>query len=167
LLHEKAKAIDAVQRLLTIPAVGERVALTVYAWVGDARRFRSSRELGSYAGLVPSVRQSGEKTLLGSITRAGSPELRRILVQAGHVLLFRCRSADAAPLKAIAERVQTARARRKIAVVAAGRHILRLAYYVLRDGTTYDPARLRPPAEQLSIAPGADSEQQEASMPAA
>lgn len=74
LLHEKAKAIDAVQRLLTIPAVGERVALTVYAWVGDVRRFRSSRELGSYAGLVPSVRQSGEKAVLGSITRAGCPQ---------------------------------------------------------------------------------------------
>lgn len=168
LLHEKATGIDAVRRLLTIPAVGERVALTIYAWVGDARRFRSSRELGSYAGLVPSVRQSGEKTDLGSITRAGSPELRRMLVQAGHVLLFRCRSEDAAPLRAIAERVQTARARRKIAVVAAGRHLLRIAYYVLRDGTTYDPARLRPAAGQpAAVAPGSDSEPQEASMPAA
>lgn len=59
-LHGKATGIEAVQRLLTIPAVGERVALMVYAWVGDVGRFRSARELGSYAGLVPSVRQSGE-----------------------------------------------------------------------------------------------------------
>ena len=74
----------------------------------------------------------------------GSPQLRSALVQSGHVLLFRCQSELSAPLKAIAERVHTARARRKIAVVAAARHILRIAFYVLRDGTNYDPTRLRP-----------------------
>lgn len=165
LLHDRAQNIDVVQRLMTVPAVGERVALTIYAWVGDVRRFRSARELASYAGMVPSVRQSGDKAQLGSITRAGSPELRRMLVQAGHVLLFRCRAAETAPLRAIAERVHTARARRKIAVVAAGRHILRLAYYVMRDGTTYDPARLR--SAPGSPAPTATPEPQEATMPAA
>jgi len=58
------------------------------------------------------------------------------------VLLWRCRSAEAAPLRAIAMRVHTARKHRKIAVVAAARHVLRIAYYVLRDETVYDPARL-------------------------
>jgi hypothetical protein len=66
-----------------------------------------------------------------------------MLVQSGHVLLFRCRSEHAAPLKKIGERIHTARARRKIAVVASARHILRIAYYVLRDGTEYDPKLLR------------------------
>jgi hypothetical protein len=47
------------------------------------------------------------------------------------------------PLKALPLRVQTSRGRRKIAVVAAARHILRIAYYVMRDGTTYDPTRIR------------------------
>jgi transposase len=144
LLHAKAKGIDAVTRLETIPAVGERVALMIYAWVGDVTRFRNARELASYAGLVPSVSQSGESQTLGRITRMGSPQLCSTLVQSGHVLLFRCQSELSAPLKAIAQRVQTARARRKIAVVAAARHILRIAYYVLRDGTNYDPTRLRP-----------------------
>lgn len=143
-LHLKAKGIEAVQRLQTIPAVGERVALMIYAWVGDVTRFRNARELASYAGLVPSVSQTGESLTLGRITRMGSPQLRRTLVQSGHVLLWRCQSEHSAPLKAIAERVHTARARRKIAVVAAARHILRIAYYVLRDGTNYDPTRLRP-----------------------
>ena len=142
--------------------------LMVYAWVGDVGRFRSARELGSYAGLVPSVRQSGEKQVLGGITKMGSPQLRSVLVQAGHVLLWRCQSEESAPLKAIALRVQTARARRKIAVVAAARHILRIAYYVLRDGTTYDPARLRPaPAKDEAAADTAAPTTREAPMPAA
>jgi transposase len=148
-IRREARDIDAVQRLQTIPGVGPWVAMTIYAWVGDVTRFPSARRLGAYAGLVPSVWQSGNAApRLGAITSQGSPLLRSMLVQSGHVLLARCRSAEAAPLRAIAVRVHTSRKRRKIAVVAAARHILRIAYYVLRDGTTYDPARLAPaPAE--------------------
>ena len=74
-------------------------------------------------------------------------------MQTGHVLLWRCQSAEAAPLKASAERVHTARARRKIAVVAAAHHILRIAYYVLRDGTQYDPKRIRSTATATEEVP--------------
>jgi transposase len=150
-LTERAQRIEIVQRLQTIPAVGERVALMIYAWVGDATRFRTARELSSYAGLVPSVHQSGKTERQGAITRMGSPQLRSMLVQAGHVLLFRCQREPTLPLKAIALRVHTARARRKIAVVAAARHILRIAYYVMRDGTSYDPARLRSSSSQQTL----------------
>ncbi|MFC1642927.1 IS110 family transposase [Myxococcota bacterium] len=141
-LHERAKRIEAIERLKTIPAVNERVAVEIYATVGDAKRFRNASLLASYAGLVPSVDQSGASRSHGGITKEGSQSLRRMLVQAGHVLLWRCDSEEAAPLRAIAMRIHTARARRKIAVVAAARHILRLAYYVLRDGTQYNPKLL-------------------------
>ena len=46
------------------------------------------------------------------------------------------------PLQVIGARVHTSRGRRKIATVALARHILRIAYYLLRDGTVYDPRRL-------------------------
>lgn len=141
-IRREASSIDAIRRLKTIPAVGDWVSVSIYAWVGDVSRFPNARSLAAYAGLVPSVWQSGTSERSGGITKQGSPALRRMLTQAGHVLLWRCRSVEAAPLKAIPMRVHTARKRRKIAVVAAARHILRIAYYVLRDGTVYDPARL-------------------------
>lgn len=141
-LLQEAKSNDAIQRLKTIPAVGDWVALTLYANVGDIKRFQSARLLASYAGLVPSVHQSGATLRNGPITKAGSGPLRAMLVQAGHVLLWKCHSDEAKPLRELAARVHTARARRKIAVVAAARHILRIAFYVLRDGTVYDPARI-------------------------
>jgi transposase len=124
--------------------VGAWVALSIYAWVGDISRFRNARRLTAYAGLVPSVHQSGESTRSGSITKEGSSALRSVLVQAGHVLLFRCDSVEARPLRQLAQRVHSARARRKVAVVAAARFILRTAFYILRDSTDYDPTRLRP-----------------------
>lgn len=141
-IHQETRDIEATKRLQTIPGVGKWVARTIYAWVGDVRRFPNARSLTAYAGLVPSVWQSAESERFGGITKQGSPALRSMLVQAGHALLFRCGSDAAAPLKAIATRVHTARKRSKIAVVAAARHILRIAYYVLRDNTSYDPARL-------------------------
>lgn len=141
-IREAIKGVEAIQRLKTIPSVGDVVAATIYAWVGDVSRFASARLLASYAGLVPSVRQSGSTLQLGSITKAGSPQLRAVLVQAGHVLLFRCASEESLPLKMIAQRVHTSRQRRKIAVVAAARHILRIAYYVLRDNSAYDPNKI-------------------------
>jgi transposase len=150
-LSRLAKQIEVVQRLQTIPAVGEKVALVIYAWVGDVTRFGSARELASYAGLVPSVRQSGKTQTHGGITRMGSPQLRSMLVQSAHVLLSRCRGtpeSPAAPLKAIALRVRTTRRRHKIAIVAAARHILRIAYYVMRDRASYDPARLHKPSTE-------------------
>lgn len=144
---EEASEVEAIGRLQTIPAVGPWVATILYASVGDVSRFSSARKLCSYVGLVPSVWQSAEMKRAGGITKQGNPMLRSALVQAGQVLLTRCRSAEAAPLKALPLRVHTTRKRRNIAVVAAARHILRVAYYLLRDGTTYDPARLAAPPQ--------------------
>jgi transposase len=148
-LRERTQHNDAINRLKTIPAVGDRVGVMLYAWIGDVTRFPDASELASYAGIVPSSWQSANTLRTGRITKEGTPQLRSVLVQAGHVLLWRCQSAEAAPLKAKAERVHTARARRKIAVVAAARHILRLAYYILRDGTRYDPSRLHSTTKEV------------------
>jgi transposase len=146
-LFELGKPVGEIERLMTIPGIGNLTAIMIYAWVGDISRFRNARLLASYAGLAPSTHQSGDMSLSGPITKEGAGQLRSCLVQCGHVLLSRCQTKEAQPLKALAERVHTTRARRKIAVVAAARHILRVAYYVLRDGSVYEPDRLRPASE--------------------
>jgi transposase len=141
-LRSRVRSIEAIARLQTIPGVGALTATMIYAWVGDVRRFPTAKMLGAYAGLVPQVRQSGAVQRLGSITKTGSKPLRATLVQAANVVMYRCGSEDAQPLKAIAERVRGSRGRRKIAVVALARHLLRVAYYVLRDETTYERTRV-------------------------
>jgi transposase len=141
-LRARAGEVEAIQRLMTVPGIGPFTATMIYAWVGDVRRFPHAKQLAAYAGLVPAVRQSGGTLHVGGITKQGAPALRATLVQAAHVLLSRCRGAEASPLQAIGLRIRGTRGRRKIAVVAVARHLLRIAYYILRDGTTYDPHRL-------------------------
>ena len=141
-LRARTQAMAAIERLMTVPGIGPLTAAMIYAWVGDVSRFPHAKQLAAYAGLVPTVRQSGGAVYVGRITKQGAPALRATLVQAAHVLLSRCRRAEAAPLQAIGLRIRGTRGRRKIAVVAVARHLLRIAYYILRDGTTYDAQRL-------------------------
>lgn len=141
-VRARTQTVEAIQRLMTVPGVGPLTATMLYAWVGDVRRFPHAKQLAAYAGLVPTVRQSGNTVQIGHITKQGAPALRTTLVQAAHVLLSRCRGPEATPLQAIGLRIRGTRGRRKIAVVAVARHLLRIAYYILRDGTTYDAQRL-------------------------
>ncbi len=141
-IQARARQIEPIRNLMTMPGVGVLVGTTIYAAVGEIGRFPDAKSLGAYAGLVPSVRNTGGKDRFGSITKEGSTTLRTLLVQSAHTVMHACRSEGAKPLQAIGARVQTSRRRRKIAVVALARHILRIAYYILRDGTTYDGTRL-------------------------
>jgi transposase len=141
-LRGRTQAVEAIARLQTIPGIGWVVATTIYATVGEVSRFPHAKALAAYAGLVPIVRQSGGATYVGSITKQGAPQLRAALVQAAQALLHRCRRTEALPLQAIGARIRGTRGRRKIAVVALARHLLRIAYYVLRDGTTYKSERV-------------------------
>ena len=100
-LRTRTQAVEAIQRLMTVPGIGPLTATMRYAWIGDVRRFPHAKQLAAYAGLIPSVRQSGDTVQLGRITKQGTPLLRATLVQAAHVLLSRCRGPAATPLQAI------------------------------------------------------------------
>jgi len=131
-----------IQRLRTIPGVGPLVATHLYAAIDDIKRFPNAKSLASYVGLVPSLRQTGDTARYGKITKQGSPELRRLLVQAAHAALLSPRS-SADPLRAHYQHIIDNRGRKKIAVVAVAHLILKIAFHVWRDETSYDPKRLR------------------------
>ena len=69
------------KRLMTIPGIGIITASTICAEVGDFKNFQKPENLASFAGLVPRERSSGGKQRLGSITHAGSPYLRYVLIE--------------------------------------------------------------------------------------
>ena len=54
-----AKNDPIAKLLMSVPGIGAIVAMTIVAEVGDISRFRSYRNLASYAGLVPSLDASG------------------------------------------------------------------------------------------------------------
>jgi transposase len=128
------------ERLQTIPGVGPLSALTLVSAIDDVRRFERAKQLTSYCGIVPTVRSSGEREQQGSITRQGRSEVRAMWIQAAHSLA-QSRQLAARPLQRWFARIARRRGFRT-AIVALARKMLSLAFYLLRDGTRYEPLRL-------------------------
>ena len=73
--------------LQRVPGVGPITALGFVLTIDDPHRFPNSRKVGAYLGLRPRQRDSGERSPTLGITKAGSPFLRKILVQAAQHIL--------------------------------------------------------------------------------
>lgn len=131
------RASDACRRLMTIPGVGQLTALAFTAAVDDPARFRRSRDLGAYLGLVPRRYQSGEIDYVGSISKVGDQRMRTLLYEAANVMLTRYKGA--LKLKdwalAIAKRSTMRKAR-----IALARRLSIIMHAMLRHGTEFRPA---------------------------
>ncbi len=69
------------QLALSIPGVGDRAAFTLMAFMGDGTRFKNAGQVSNYAGLIPSVYISGDKTHYGRIVKRGCRQIKRIVIQ--------------------------------------------------------------------------------------
>jgi transposase len=140
-IKSRAKADKRVDNLQSVPGIGLHSATALVSAVDEIKRFATGKHLASYCGLAPSVRNSGERQMSGHINRQGRSEVRRTIVQAAHVLAT-SRSHAARPLQRWFSGV---RARRgyKTAIVALARRLVTICFYLLRDGSQYDPTRLR------------------------
>jgi len=129
-------AADPATRLLeTIPGVGPRTAEAVAAHLGNAGRFRSAKQVGAYAGLVPTQYQSGVTDRRGRITRRGPGVLRKLLVECAWCMLRYNPWARAQYARLTAGGAS----RRKPAVVALARKLLVRCWAMLRDGVPWRP----------------------------
>jgi transposase len=134
--------------LQQVPGVGPLTALTYVLVIGDPTRFRRSREVAAYLGLVPGQRQSGERDPQLGITKQGDSYLRSLLVEcANYIVSTRCRETD---LKHWA----TARARegdrnhQRRTKVAVARKLAVLLHRLWVSGEVYQPIQ----SEEAAIA---------------
>ena len=81
-LRPIAREDARVALLVTIPGVGDLLALTIASEIGDISRFASARKLVGYSGLTPRVYQSGQKSRTGKLSRSGSTMLRWAAIEA-------------------------------------------------------------------------------------
>jgi transposase len=73
---------ERVERLRSIPAVGEITALTWALESGDPRRFRSGSEAMSYCGLTAALKSSAGKQQRGPISKQRNHWLQSTLIEA-------------------------------------------------------------------------------------
>ena len=129
------------QRLAELPGVGPLTATAVVASVGNAREFRSGRELAAFFGRVPRHRASGKRTVMLPIAKRCDHYLRTLMVQgARSSLRYIERRRD--PRGFWANRLRLKRGS-YIAAVAIANKNARVMWALLTRGETYraEPAR--------------------------
>lgn len=143
-LVEDAAADPRVRLLLTLPGIDVAVATALLAAIGEVSRFPSAARLAAYLGLVPSVHQSAHRCYTGRITKQGASHVRWLLVQAAQHL-----DRHPGPLGAFVRKLQR-RKNRNVAIVAAARKLVILAWHVLSTGEPYRYALPRATQEKLA-----------------
>lgn len=133
LLRDHAKTDPVCRQLMTMPGVGVLVALTFKAAIDDPERFSSSRDVGPWVGLTPRRAQSGERDIIGEISRAGDAGLRTALYQAATVMLNNARPNW---LSAWAWAVAKRRGKKR-ATVALARRIGVVLHRMWQDGAEF------------------------------
>ncbi|MDP9101844.1 MAG: IS110 family transposase [Actinomycetota bacterium] len=128
-LDKRLKSHVGYRNLLKIKGIGPTLAAVFVVEIGDINRFPTARALTCWAGLTPRHYESDKTVRRGQISKEGCALVRWAAVEA---IQRPCEPTVAA----VKERILARRGRpaRNIAKVAAGRRMLEVVYYVLRDG---------------------------------
>ena len=121
--------------LHTIPGIGMIAAATILAEIGDINRFKSSSALVAFAGIDPTVRQSGEfSSTHNHMSKRGSPYLRHAIFLAATTCSF-----HNSPLNAYYKKKRDQGKHHLTATGAVARKLTTIIYAVLRDSKPYEP----------------------------
>ena len=121
--------------LHTIPGIGMIAAATILTEIGDINRFKSSSALVAFAGIDPTVRQSGEfSSTHNHMSKRGSPYLRHAIFLAAATCAF-----HNSPLNAYYKKKREQGKHHLTATGAVARKLTTVIYAVLRDGKPYEP----------------------------
>lgn len=142
LLEDLAQSRYPETELMTqVPGVGTLTALTFRLTLDDAERFRRSRDVGSYLGLRPRQRDSGEQSPQLRITKAGDRYLRSILVNCAHHILGPFGADTDLRRWGLKLCDRGGKNAKKRAIVAVARKLAVLLHHLWVCGEVYEPLR--------------------------
>src|SRR4030081_4028979 len=118
-----ARQDKACERLMTVPGIGPIISSAMVAAIGTGDVFSKGRDFGAWLGLVPKQISTGDRTILGKISRRGNRYLRALFVQAAWVVLVRVKCWERYGLKSWIE---------------AANKLARIAWAVLNKGRAFE-----------------------------
>jgi transposase len=136
----------ACERLMSVPGIGPIISSAIVAAIGSGDAFAKGRDFGAWLGLVPKQMSTGDRTILGSISRRGNRYLRTLFVQAAWVVLVKIRPEgwERYGLKSWIEAAKE-RLHRNVLAIALANKLARIAWAVLHNGRAFECVKTNAP----------------------
>ena len=141
-----AKGIEECKIIQSIPGIGEKIAATIISEIGEIDRFNHPKKLVAFAGIDPSVFESGTfKGTLNRITKRGSSRLRHALYIAVKCAIRDCRKKKTTDeiiprnkrLREFYDKKREEGKPFKVAVIACANKFLHWIYALLKSKSTF------------------------------
>jgi transposase len=125
------------ERLMSVPGIGPIISSAMVAAIGNGDAFAKGRDFAAWLGLVPKQISTGDRTILGKISKRGNRYLRVLFVQAAWVVLIKPRSWERHGLKSWIEAARK-RLHHNVLAVALANKLARIAWAVLHNGRAFE-----------------------------
>ena len=120
--------------LKTIPGIGEKAAILLVVFTDGFSKFENSKQLRCYAGITPTIRQSGSSIRGRSrISKIGNKKLRNQLFLSSFTA---CQYNEAC--KELYERIVAQGKSKKLAMLAVCNKLLKQAFAIAKSGLPYN-----------------------------
>jgi transposase len=125
------------ERLMSVPGIGPITSSAMVAAIGTGDAFDKGRDFAAWLGLVPKQISTGDRTILGKISKRGNRYLRVLFVQAAWVVLIRPKSWERYGLKPWIEAARK-RLHHNVLAIALANKLARIAWSVLACGRSFE-----------------------------
>jgi transposase len=125
------------ERLVSVPGIGPIISSAMVAAIGTGEAFSRGRDFAAWLGLVPKQMSTGDRTILGKISKRGNRYLRVLFVQAAWVVLIKPQSWERHGLRQWIEAAKK-RLHRNVLAIALANKLARIAWSVLARGRSFE-----------------------------
>ena len=129
------------ERLISVPGIGPIISSAIVAAIGAGDVFSKGRDFAAWLGLVPRQISTGDRTILGKISKRGNRYLRVLFVQAAWVVLIKPKSWERHGLKSWIEAARK-RPHHNVLAIALANKLARIAWSVLAHGRSFEASKL-------------------------
>src|SRR5262249_31317585 len=129
------------ERLMSVPGIGPIISSAIVAAIGGGDAFSKGRDFAAWLGLVPRQISTGDRTILGKISKRGNRYLRVLFVQAAWVVLIKPKSWQRHGLTPWLEAARK-RMHHNVLAIALANKLARIAWSVLANHRNFETTRI-------------------------
>jgi transposase len=133
------------ERLMSVPGIGPIISSAMVAAVGGGEVFTRGRDFAAWLGLVPKQISTGDRTILGKISKRGNRYLRVLFVQAAWIVLIKPKIRERHGLKSWIEAAKK-RLHHNVLAIALANKLARIAWAVLNKERNFECTKSNPAA---------------------